>query len=1090
MIGGYQPMRSRYSVLACGASVAAIAMAAPAVAQERVFDIPAQPAVRAIPELARQGQVQIVASARNLDGIRTPAVKGRMDVRAALQLLIAGTPLRVDSDDGQIITLRSSGPGAANPAEGVQTAGAGVVRGRILNTTTGEYVRNAEVRVEGTAISAFSEDGGEFRLTGVPSGDVSIVVKYTGLKEARAVTTVAAGQTATLDFALNPQSYAAAGEGQVEAVTITAKRDGQAAAIMERRASTNAKTVVAADNFGALTMGDVGEFMKNMPGLSLDYTEVDASSVRIGGLDPKYSTFTTDGARMATATSNNNNGRQNSFEQMSITGIDSIELNNTLQANMDADSPGGAINLRSKYAFQRNSRLLRFQLGGVGTTDSTLSRQYLPDDKKHATIFPSAQIGYADVFLNGRLGIAINASYNANFVEQDRVQTDWSYLANGRVIPYQVMFRPGPKLTHRKAANISLDYKLTDKLALSLRSSYSFYDVEYYNQYTYLIFGTTTATQASADSTGTHIAVSPNGTNTRLHTQYSHRYAGTPSWLFAPKLEYRGDTWEANLRASYSSSEFNFRDNSKGFFQRTDDYLTRIGFTLDRASEDSHEWTLKQTAGRSWSDPASFNRDDDIGNNIRTSESDAANQMYGVNLDLKKKLDLGPVQMKVLAGGTYRTNVWKTNEGSFKQFQYVGPTGDLTQKAPEAIIPATQNYDFKIHGFDAGNLNDQNWRADSNYAVYDIFQAHPEYFVPDTVGNVKRQLDNNKKVGEEVDAAYFEVQPRVGKASFDLGLRYESTKTDARVADIRSAKEVTAAGLSVSTLPGLLYQYRNGTYTTRHGEYDDWFLSGGAKYDFTKKLVGQVAFSQSILRPDYGNLGGVVAVDDTNLFVTVPNPLLKPEHSTKYFASLQYYLEPSGVIGISAYQLDVKDMQVTGITVNPEDVGYNPLDYAGYTFRSAQNLPGTSTNKGVTLEYDQQLTFLPGALRGLGLRGSITKVDPDGVRVNLPKTSGNWGLRYSYGKFDFQLTGNAQSKYRTSALSNTATTANNGILYHAARDLWNVSASYKISRQFEVMLAGRNIFNAPDVVYSNVRSRVQLYSIYGSMWNVGIKGAF
>jgi outer membrane receptor protein involved in Fe transport len=234
----------------------------------------------------------------------------------------------------------------------------------------------------------------------------------------------------------------------------------------------------------------------------------------------------------------------------------------------------------------------------------------------------------------------------------------------------------------------------------------------------------------------------------------------------------------------------------------------------------------------------------------------------------------------------------------------------------------------------------------------------------------------------------------------------------------------------------------------------------------------------------------VVAVDDTNLIVTVPNSLLKPEHSTKYYASLQYYLEPSGVIGISAYQLDVQDMQVTGLTVNPEDVGYNPSDYAGYTFRSAQNLPGTSTNKGLTLEYDQQLTFLPGAFRGLGLRASITKVDPDSERVNLPKTSANWGLRYSYGKFVVQLTGNYQSSARTSALSNTPTTANNGILYRASRELWNVSASYKINRRFEVMLAGRNIFNAPDIVYSNVRSRVQQYSIYGSMWNVGIKGSF
>jgi iron complex outermembrane recepter protein len=1060
-VGGNLPMHSRYSVLACGAAVAALATAMPVYAQERIFDIPAASAVRAIPELARQGHVQIVAPARGLEGISTPAVKGRMDVRTALRRLIAGTPLQIDSDDGQIITLRSSAQGSSNAVPS-QAVGAGVVRGRVFNTATGEYVRNAEIRVEGTTIVVYSEDGGDFRLTSVPAGEVTVRVKYTGLQESKAVVAVAVGKVATLDVALDPLSYAS-GPDEVEAVTITAKREGQASAIMERRASTNAKNVVAADNFGALTMGDVGEFMKNMPGISLDYTEVDATAVRIGGLDPKYSTFTTDGARMATATSNNNNGRQNSFEQMSITGVDSIELNNTLQASMDADAPGGAINLRSKYAFQRKGRLLRFQLGAVGTSDSGLSKIYLPDDKKHARIFPSAQIGYADVFLDGRLGIAFNASYNANYVQQDRIQTDWSYLADGRVIPYQVMWRPGPKLTSRKAANLSVDYKITDKLALSLRSTYSFYDVEYFNQYTFLIFGTTTASRATADSTPTHIVVNPSGTNTRLHTQYSHRYAGTPSALFAPKLEYRGDTWEAVLRSSYSSSQFNFHDNEKGFFQRTDSYLTGIGFTLDRASEDSNAWTLKQTAGRPWGDPTSFNRDSAIGNNIRTAESNANNQMYSVYADLKKKLEVGEVQVKVLAGGGIRTNAWKTNEGSYRQFRYVGPTG--VQTAPEAVIPWTKNYQFQIHGFDAGNMNDQNWRADSNYAVYDIYKEHPEYFVPDMVGNLQRQFANNKKVGEEIAAAYFEVQPRVGKAQFDLGLRYENTKTEARVAE-------------------------NGTYSTRHGEYDDWFLSGGAKYDFSKKLVGQLAFSQSILRPDYGNLGGVVSVNDNTQIVTVPNPLLKPEHSTKYYASLQYFLEPSGIIGLSAYQLDVKDMQVTGITVDPEDVGYNPGDYDGYTFRSAQNLPGTSTNKGLTLEYDQQLTFLPGALRGLGLRGSVTKIDPDGERVNMPKTAANWGVRYSYGKFDVQLTGNAQGKYRTSALSNTPTTANNGILYHAPRELWNVSASYKISKRFEVMLAGRNIFNAPDVIYSNVRSRVQQYSIYGSMWNVGIKGSF
>lgn len=94
--------------------------------------------------------------------------------------------------------------------------------------------------------------------------------------------------------------------------------------------------------------------------------------------------------------------------------------------------------------------------------------------------------------------------------------------------------------------------------------------------------------------------VNPNGNNTRLRTEYSHRYAGTPTYTIAPKLEFKGETLEATLRGSYSRSEFNFRDNSEGFFQRTDNWLTGIGFTMDRPNEGSNAWNLNQTAGRPW----------------------------------------------------------------------------------------------------------------------------------------------------------------------------------------------------------------------------------------------------------------------------------------------------------------------------------------------------------------------------------------------------------------------------------------------------------------------------------------------------------
>ncbi|MBB3274233.1 MULTISPECIES: outer membrane beta-barrel protein [unclassified Pseudoxanthomonas] len=1088
---------NRYEkVLLTSAILAALACTSPAMAQQRKFEVPAQPAVTAIPELARQAQLQIIAPAGSLEGIQAPAIVGEMDAREALRLLLEGTGLEVKSDEGNIILLQKADDAAPERPRSGPQIGTGSLRGRVLNTATGEYVRNAEIRVEGTTLVTYSEDGGNFRLSGLPAGDVTVTVRYTGLQESKAVASVAAGQVSTLDFELKVPTYAGAGASgggeavEMDMIMVTAKREGQASAIMERRAAMNAKNVVAADNYGALTMGDVGEFMKSMPGISLDYTEVDATAVRIGGLDPKYSTFTIDGARMATATSNNNTGRQNSFEQMSITGIESIELNNTLTASMDADSPGGQINLRSKYAFNRTGRQIVAQLGGVGTSDSTLSRKYFPDDRKHSTLYPSAQFGFGDVFMEGRLGVEFNTSYNANYVQQDRIQTDWSYLADGRVMPYRVMWRPGPKMTSRTAANLSTDYQLTDELVLSLRSTYSFYDVEYFNQYTFLYFGTPTASYATPDSTPTHIVVNPNGNNTRLRTEYSHRYAGTPTYTIAPKLEFKNDTFEATLRSSYSRSEFNFRDNDEGFFQRTDSWLTGIGFTMDRPTEGSNAWTLAQTAGRPWGDPTSYNRDADIGNNVRTAQSDAVNDQYGAYLDLKKHLTIRDLPITLMGGFGSRSNDWRTNEGSYQQYQYVGPNGDLSQRDPAAVIPWTQHYQFGILGFDAGNMNQQNWRADNNYAVYDIYREHPEYFVADTVGNLKRRLDNNKRIQEQVDAAYIEAQTRIGKARFDLGLRYEKTRTAARVANVRPASEVTEAGLSVNTVEGLLYQYNNGAYSMRRGQYEDWFLSGGIKYDFTDRLVGQLAFSESILRPDYGNLGGVVSVNEDTMVVNVPNPLLKPEHSTKYFASLQYYLEPSGIVGLSYYKLDMKDMQVTGITVNPEDVGFDPDEYSGYTFRSAQNLPGTSTNEGLTLEYSQQLTFLPGAFRGLSLYGSYTKVNPDGERQNMPEQAANWGIRYNYGRFDLQINGNRQGTYRVSALSNTPTTANNGILYHTPRELWNISASYKLTENIELQLAGRNIFNEPDIIYSNVPGRVQQYTVYGSMWNFGIKARF
>ncbi len=96
------------------ASIAAISIAPPASAQGQVksFNVAGQSAASGIPELARQADIQILASANVVEGKRTAAVKGQMTIAAAIQQLIGDTGLKASTADGRTFIL------AQNPVAG------------------------------------------------------------------------------------------------------------------------------------------------------------------------------------------------------------------------------------------------------------------------------------------------------------------------------------------------------------------------------------------------------------------------------------------------------------------------------------------------------------------------------------------------------------------------------------------------------------------------------------------------------------------------------------------------------------------------------------------------------------------------------------------------------------------------------------------------------------------------------------------------------------------------------------------------------------------------------------------------------------
>ena len=254
-------MTSYKALLACGVAAAVVCVAGQADAQTRDFNVPAQSAVTAIPEFARQARVQIIASARDLEGVRTRPVVGEMGVREALQQLIAGTPLQVASDTGSLITLRSS-----RPAAGI---GSGTLTGTIVDPATGDYLRNAIIKVDGRQV-ATSGDRGEYRVNGVRSGDVQLSVEFTGYTTVTAVVAVPAGGSVERDIELRSSLSGGGTATEVAEVVVVGAREGDARAIMEQRASMNIVNTLSAESFGEIGDGNPAEFLKYMPGVDFD----------------------------------------------------------------------------------------------------------------------------------------------------------------------------------------------------------------------------------------------------------------------------------------------------------------------------------------------------------------------------------------------------------------------------------------------------------------------------------------------------------------------------------------------------------------------------------------------------------------------------------------------------------------------------------------------------------------------------------------------------------------------------------------------------------------------------------------------------
>ena len=170
---------------------------------------------------------------------------------------------------------------------------AALVSGRVKSASSGVYLRNARIAIEGTALETLTDESGRFVIAGVPTGALRLQVSYTGM----ATQTVAATAGAA-DVEITLQDYGqpktASGEVvKLDAFRVSTAREMSAAdmAINEKRIARNIKDVIATDAFGVMARDNLGDFLQYLPGVEVEGDGTAPLTVGLRGMPAEYTTI-------------------------------------------------------------------------------------------------------------------------------------------------------------------------------------------------------------------------------------------------------------------------------------------------------------------------------------------------------------------------------------------------------------------------------------------------------------------------------------------------------------------------------------------------------------------------------------------------------------------------------------------------------------------------------------------------------------------------------------------------------------------------------------------------------------------------------
>lgn len=998
-----------------------------------------------------------------------------------------------------------------------RAADTGSITGSVTSAGTKNALQGAVVSIPSLNRSTLTDSAGEFAFKGLPAGIVDVVVSYSGFTDATQKVSVGAGASEVSVQMKSSETIV------MDAFTVQSIKEGQALSVTEQRNASNVKNVVALDEWGVLPTQNVGELFTRMPGVSYTTDEDDLiNNITVRGLissnGQSLTRLNIDGM---SATGVGGNGRTATLHSFTASLYEQLEVISGQTPDRRADALGGQINLktRSPLAMQEKRRITY-----------SLSGRYLPSSSKRnedVAQHPygyAASLGYTEVF--GIFGENRNLAVNVTLSQQQVIgQFDWDLMQYPSVADAsQAYFRDYDKRSganHRFITGLStrVDYRVSSNTTVSARFQYNGGSEPFFH-YTFVnpFFSTNgTIYDPVTNPSGGFVAGS-NSTRAEIRPTGNSQMLLTPRrWSFTSvnptsTLVFEHDFGRLKIDHSWRLSRTHWDSNAGRKAEGGQLSLrTRnpIGFILDNSNLDGRVFTQTAASAATDSvyDPASYtsfvvtaaNTTTQpvpqtsvslVKRSTTTNTEEWSGTVHGTyefptTFPLNLKAGLDTVNRKV---NNYQVDPrrWYLNAGSFLSGLPLMPLTTFEKNQGGQRLPV---YDPVAVSRTLGDTT--KWYEDVNF-------------------NATSQLTSSRHMEDAVDAGYIQSQAKFGRLTLLAGVRFEKPKTYVWT-------YFRARSTPIATQPD--HYKRAALDFNRYSEFGKpptkRFPSLHGAYDITPNLKARASWSTSYSRPDLLQLLPGVSVNDAAQTITIGNPDLKPMQAKNVDLKLEYYSTSSGLFTVTAYEKRISDylpsVSYAGagdIVPSTPDNGFDGL-YGGYQIISPKNI-GFLELQGIEFDFKQRLTFLPGALRGLTLRGNYTWLRAEGQFYfstaqtaptfrstdqipGLQPGAGNLGLSYNQGKFGASVDVNYTSEY---PFTNVATLNVNTpnfvqlIAYRKALTRVNAGMTYRVRPEATAFLNVNNIGQTGPDIYTFTINRPRQHTIALMSISLGVTGQF